>query len=300
MMDNRRQHAPLAPRRLPPPDRDAGGPAGVARAAGVAFAVVGAVLLTLHTLLLLSAEPAATRTLRAMLPVLTDVDQALATHTDDMRATAASGAESVTVPGVPMAVAVPREAVAVGGPPLRDAVLAAMAARVYRDGHAAFRAVDAPAAGPQNLFSSQWAVQRSLDPFTEGAHQRLSLFRLIAAAAAALLLVALLLLVQGNHRLVALGSALAAAALLAGVVALAARAAAWLLTSFYGEVAAAVVNRAAHTITIGIAAGALVVLVAGVAVAAIGVVSERAARPVERRRPAAGRGDVMRGRREEW
>lgn len=274
------------PARVPPPTRPlppvramrrAPEPPGASalRATGVLTVLAAAAFVVLHGLALATAPKAAARTLHATLPALTDLDQALAAHAQDIAATAGGGDESIPVPGLPLRVAVPRQAAAAGGEELRRATVDAMTRTVYAEGQAAFRVPDAPAEGALALFSSQWAVRRTLDTLTRGAHQKLVWMRTALAVALVALLVLLALQVDGPRRLLAVGSALAMGAALAAAGALLARLAVWLFTSGDGGVAGAVVAGTARDLAMTVAVTAAIAVIAGLALAACGTAVSR-------------------------
>ncbi len=240
---------------------------------GLLVVLAVAALLTLHGLAQATSSANAQRTLRAVLPALTDLDQALAAHGDDIRALAGAG-EPVPVPGIPIDVTIPA-AVAGGGDmgQVRRAAVDAMAARVRGEGAAAFRAADGQQSAP-GLFSRQWTVQRAVNLLRSGSHDRFVRLRTYAVLPA-LLLVVLLAWASGLRRApVALGSAAVFAALLAVVIAVAGRAGAWVIGSGSGGVTAASVGRIARdlsmtpiAVAVTAGAGGVVLALAGSAVA---------------------------------
>lgn len=271
--------------------------AGAVRATGIACVLATAAFLLLHALTLATAPGAAARTLQATLPALTDLDQALAAHAEDIAATAAGGTQSVPVPGLPLAVEVPRAAAVQGGSDLRRAALDTMVRRVYADGHRALRAADAPPEGPLGLFSSQWAVRRALDTMTAGNHQRIALLRSVVGAGALILIGLLAVQVDAERRSLAVGSALAAAGVTAAAAALLGRLGTWLFTTGDSDLASAVLARVAHDITATAVLVAAVAVVAGAIIAATGVVRLRAtgsAATADVRRAHEGRADLAR------
>lgn len=237
------------------------------------IAVAGLILF--HGLSVATGREAATRTLRATLPALTDLDQALAAHEPDIKATAALAERSVEIPGLPLSVRVPREAAEIGGDTLRQATVSAMAEAVYRDGSGLFRAADAQSDAADSIFSKLWATRRSLDLFTSNAHDRFSTVRLFALIASVALFALVVLQVGGQRRAVASGSVLAVASVLALVITGLGRLVVWVITSGDSEVSAEVIGRAGQDATMSIVGVAGVAFVAGLVLAVAGSVAER-------------------------
>ena len=257
-------------RREPEPSRGS-----AARAAGVFAVFLGAAALVLHGLTLATAPAAAARTLGAVLPALTDLDQALAAHAGSIAATAGEGGAMVPLPGLPLRVEVPAEAATAGGEQLRDGARDAMVRAVYAEGHAVFRVPDAPPEGALALFGSQWAVRRSLNVLTRDAHDRFVIARAVAGVAAGLMLLVLALQVEPGRRPLAVGSALVGAGLLALLATLVARALVWLFTSGDNSVAGRVVARVGHDLWTTVVITALIATGAGAALAALGALAIR-------------------------
>lgn len=245
---------------------------GGARIAGVLFALSVTLFLIVHALTLASAPAPAGRTLRAILPALTDLDQALAAHRDDIAATAA-GSASTPLPGLPFAVEVPSASVMAGGAELRRAALDRIIAVVYAEGTETFRSPDAPPGGP-SAFSAQWSVRQAIGVLTRAAHDRLIVVRWGVAALAALLALLLATRVDRRRLPLAVGSAVVAGAALAALTAGVGRGLIWLFASGSG-VAGAVVARVAHDLMMTMLATALLAAVAGLLMAAVGTVVMR-------------------------
>lgn len=241
---------------------------------GALAVIVVAGLILFHALSVATGHAAATRTLRATLPALTDLDQALAAHETDIKATAALAEREVEIPGLPLSVMVPREAALAGGDMLRGAAVSALAETVYREGSRQFRAPDAESSA-DSMFSKLWATRRSLDLFTANAHDRFSTLRLFALIATVPLLALVVLQVSGQRRAIASGSVLAIAAVLALVITGLGRIVVWVTTSGDSEVSAEVISRAGHDATMSIVAVAGVAFAAGLVLAVAGTVAER-------------------------
>ncbi len=291
----RQPYVPLEPRpaRMTRHQRQSHSTSG-AQVLGVLLAISAALLITAHGLALATTPAAAGRTLGAVLPALTDLDQAMAAHAGEVASTAAVHDQDIPVPGLPLRVTVTREAAAAGGAELRRAALDSMVSTVYNRGHAAFRAPDAPAGGAPALFSSQWALWHALDSLKASSHHRLVLARAALAVVTLLLAVGLVLVVDGRRRGVAAGSAIAVGAGLAALGAVLGRLAAWVLVPNNGDIAAAAVSRIAHDLSMTVVATALIAGVAALALAALSAAvttlsrpaPHPASRPVTRRPPA--------------
>lgn len=256
---------------------------GAAPAAGVFAAVAVAALVALHALTLATAPGAAQRTLVAVLPALTDFDQALVAHAEGLSATAAGSIESVPVPGLPFTVQVPVAAAAAGGAELRHAALDALVQRVYREGADAFRAPDA--AGSPSLLSSGWMLQRALAQLTHPTHERYERWRTIAAAIAAVALGVLFLQVDAWRRAVVLGAAVLAGAVIAALATLAARGIVWLFVSGDSSIAGAVTERVAYDTSMTVLVVAAFTAVAGIVLVVAGGVLSRVFGQAPPRRP---------------
>lgn len=269
-----------APRPAPRLARRAQEPAGSSAsvAVGVVTALALGALVVLHGLALASAPAAAARTLRATLPALTDLDQALAAHQGDVTALASATGDAGRVPvaGVPIRVEVSHAAALRGGAELRRETLDAMTAQVYDRGHEAFRAEGTPDEGVLSLFSSQWTLRRSMDVMTRGAHDRIAPARLVAFVVAMLAAAALALRVEPGRRPVAIGSALLIGAMLAACGALLARALVWVFTAADSGVTAAVVARIARDATMTVVGAGIVAALTGAVVVVWGLVMARA------------------------
>lgn len=303
MTQARRPQPPLRTTNRPAPAWSARRPretrtAGGAQALGAIVAVVTALLVAAHGLALATAPAAAGRTLRATLPALTDLDQTLAAHADEIAKSASGADASVPVPGLPMTIAVPRQSAAQGGDTLREAALDGLVGRVYAQGHAAFRAPDATEHSSPALFSSQWALWRTLGLLTGPSHHRLTLAALGLAVLALVSAALLALRVDSERRGVAAGSAVAAGALLAALGALLARLVVWLFASDPSDIASTVVGRAAHDLTMTVVVTAAVAGAGGILLAVVGAITARmfaapvrphASQPQPARRPRLAR-----------
>jgi len=197
---------------------DQTGPAAGARFAGVLLALAVAVLVALHGLWQVTAPAAAERVLGTVLPSLTDLDQTLTAGTETMRELALGQPPDgrVPVPGLPVRVEVPREDALNADPSrLRAIVLHRMVETLYQQGAGAFRAEDARAPSP-SIFSSQWALQRTLNFLTTARHDSLDTQRLVVALAALVLVALTIWLHEGPSRLVGPGVSIVVGSLLAG------------------------------------------------------------------------------------
>jgi hypothetical protein len=236
-------------------------PGGLGRTqlVGLLLVLATAAFVALHGLSLATSRDNALRSLRTLLPALTDLDQVLAVHEADLQAVAADG--PVPVPGLPMSVQVSADAVRSGAAQVRRDALEQMALIVYRDGPSAFYVPDARAGNAPGLFTQLWSVRRSLGFFTESAHDRLAAWRLLAGIVALALVVVLALQVDGRRRVVAVSSAVAAGSALALIGAMLGRAAVWVLTSGDDDITAGVVARSAHVAALTIVAVAVITAV---------------------------------------
>ncbi len=271
-----------------------------AQVLGVLLAISAALLITAHGLALATTPAAAGRTLGAVLPALTDLDQALAAHAGEVASTAAVHDQDIPVPGLPLRVTVTRGAAA-GGAELRRAALDAMVSTVYNRGHAAFRAPGAPAGGAPALFSSQWALWHALDSLKASSHHRLVLVRAALVVVTLLLAVGLVLVVDGRRRGVAAGSAIAVGAGLAALGGVLGRLAVRVLVPSDGDIAAAAVSRIAHDLSMTVVATALIAGVAALALAALSAAVTALSQPVPHpaSRPGTRRPPVIREPEEE-
>jgi hypothetical protein len=272
------QSVPRLPARTPRRSVEPAPRTSAAGAAGVVLALAVAAFVVLHGLTLAGTSDASSHTLHAVLPALTDLDQALTVHAEDIRTTASLGSATVPLPGLPLPVEVPLNAAEAGGAELRRAAVDSMARLVYDKGSRAFRAEDAKRGGAPGLFSSQWAVQRSLDAVSRDAHRRFALARTVAGSVAVVAAGLLMVQVDGRRRLAAVGSALVAGAVLAGLGAVVAWLLLWLVISGSGSVAEAVVFRVGRDLLLTVVLTAVVLAVSGVAQMMVGVVMTRWAR----------------------
>jgi hypothetical protein len=265
----------------------------------VLVTVLAATLVVLHGLVLATERGRAERTLRAVLPVLLDLDQALASHPNAIRAAADAGTDRVAIPGLPLALAVPRSEALAGGEQLRDAALGEAARTLYAHGPGVFRAPDAGREPTTDLFTSQWAVRRALGLMTDGAHDRLAQARLVMLVLTAGALGFLLLALESERWLLGTGGALVAAAILAAVMLGAGRLLVWLMVSGTGAVVGAVVSRIAHDTLLAAGLIAVVLAGAGIVLMIAGTVMPKAPRG---RAVSPGRGvrRVQRGSIEPW
>lgn len=234
-----------------------------------------AVAIALHGLTRATDDGSALQLLRAVLPALTDVDQALAAHEADIKAAAGIDAATVAAPGLPITVSVRRQDALAGGDQLRRATIDALAAAVRRDGPDAFRAADARAAPEDpSLFTKQWAVRRSLDTLTAERHSSIARAGLVALGIAVALTALLALQVDGSSRAASVGSVVLAGAIGGCLIALAGRVGVWVFASDSG-VTARVVARVVYDLSMSIIAVAIVCGVAGLLVVVIGLVTGR-------------------------
>lgn len=241
---------------------------GSASLVGVLLVLATAALVMLHGLALATGGSAATRTLAAILPALTDLDQALQVHGDAVRV-AASDDGFVPVPGLPLPVAVPAQAAQTGGEALRHEAIAAMTRAVYRSGSGALQAEEAVARSTTPLTRS-WLLDQALNLLTRSMHAHLALWR-VPAVAAVTILAALLAMTTGWRRAsVAVGSAVAAGALVATVVAALGWGAVLVLLSGSGDVTEAVLGRVTRDVAMMVIGTGLIVAVAATLMAAVG------------------------------
>lgn len=248
--------------------------ASAARAVGVLLALLLAALVVLHGFTLATGRTAAERTLRGVLPALIDLDQALASHPNEISAAADVGSDPVALPGLPLTVEVPRAAALAGGERLRAATVEQAARGAYRDGPSVFHAEDAKG-GAVGLFTTQWSVRRSFSFLTAGTHQRLVTARMVVLVLTVGATLLFLLIVDRSRWLVASGSVCIAGAALAVAALLGARALVWVLMSGSGGAASAVTARIARDVLFTSGAVALVVGVAGVVLVLLGVLFAR-------------------------
>ncbi len=231
-------------------------------------------LLALHGLALATSAGNAGRTLRSILPPLTDLDQALAAHRDAVRAQAPAG-EPVAVPGVPLAIHIPAEVAAGEDATIHRVAADAMARAVRDEGASAFRA-DGTATGKPGLFSRQWTVERTLTLLTAGSHDRFVRLRTYALLPAIVFGV-LLAWASGLRRApVSLGSAVVFGAMLGVLFALLGRMAAWVVGSGAGGVTAEIVGRVARDLSMTVIAVAVAAGAGGALAAVAGAVVVRA------------------------
>ncbi len=266
-IDPAREPVPVwMPRQRPPPEN------GHAPLLGVLLVLATAGLVLLHGLTIATGRDAATRTLAATLPALTDLDQALRVHGYAVRA-AASDTDSVPVPGLPLTVEVPSEAARAGGEVLRREVVSALTRAVYRSGSAAFRgdSVAGPAGAP---LGRAWLLGHALDLLSGSGHTRLAWWRTLALGVAAVL-AAGLAAARPRGTAVAVGSAMAAGALFAVVLTAGAWAGLALLLSGNDDATEAVLDRVMHDVAMTVIGTGLVVALAGTVLAAAGVLSRR-------------------------
>jgi hypothetical protein len=180
----------------------------------------------------------------------------------------------VTVPGLPVRVAIPRAA-ALGddGAALRAVVLRTMAETLYIQGPRAFRVSDAAEREP-SLLSSQWALEGTLRWLTADRHEALRLPRLVLAVATLLLALLSLLLYEGPAKLLGTGASFVAGAILAGAAALAAVAVTLLI--FGGDdVADAIVRRVVRDLALTVGVVAAIAGAFGIILTVLGMVVRR-------------------------
>lgn len=227
-----------------------------------------AALVLLHGLALATGSGAATRTLAATLPALTDLDQALQVHGEEVRAAALDDG-FVPVPGLPLPVAVPARSAQAGGEALRREAVSSMTRAVYRSGSGAFRGEEAVARSTPPLTRS-WLLDHALNLLSRTTHARLALWR-APAVAAVVILAALLTASTGWHRvLVAVGSAVAAGAIFAIVVTVLVWGTVLVLLSGSGDVTEAVLGRVTRDVAMMVIGTGLIMAVAATLMAAAG------------------------------
>jgi hypothetical protein len=242
---------------------------------GVLAVLAAAAFIVCHGLALATAPTAAARTLRATLPALTDLDQAITVHVGAIAAAGTDADGPVPVPGVPIEITVPPQAARAGGAALRRAALDAMVARVYAQGDEAFRAPTTQADGAASFLSSQWTVRRALGGLTRGVHDDVARGQTVFGLGAVALAALLALQVEPGRRTAAVAGVAAIAAVVAGVGALLARGLVWLLTSGDDDVVSDVVARTARDLTMTVVLVALIVAVAAGVFVALSVLSGR-------------------------
>ncbi len=250
-------------------------PVGSARAPllGVLLVLATAALVTLHGLTVATGRAAATRTLAAILPALTDLDQALQVHGESVRAVAADTGP-VAVPGLPLSVEVPVEAAQAGGEQLRRAAVAAMTRVVYGSGSAAFRG-DASAGPSTAPLTRAWLLDHALDLLSASSHTRLTHWRTVTLALVVALAVALAAATGPARTAVAVGSAVAAGAIFAVLLTAGAWAGVALLLSGNSDVTEAVIDRIAHDVAMTVIGTGLIGALAGTVLAAAGALPRR-------------------------
>lgn len=270
------------PRRIPEPAPGA----SRLRATGALVVLTVAVTILLHGLSLASGPGAGPRTLRAVVPVLTDVDQALAAHEQAVQATASLSGGTVRIPGLPLTVEVPRAAAEAGGADLRQATVNAAARRLYLEGPLAFRAPDARSGDTRAWFTSQWALRGAIDVLTRGAHEWFSRARSAAGVLAALALALMIVQLDSRQRLAGVGSAVLVGAMLAGFVLVLARVGVWLTVPGGSHaVEGAVVERVARDVVFTTGLVAVIAAGAGTLLMATGAMATRRLAASQRRMP---------------
>ncbi|MER3420443.1 MAG: hypothetical protein C4290_07925 [Chloroflexota bacterium] len=267
-VDPARDPVPVWTPRQPSPRENARAPL-----LGVLLVLATAGFVLLHGLALATGRGAATRTLAATLPALTDLDQALLVHGDAVRA-AASDTELVPVPGLPFTVEISSEAARAGGEETRREVVAALTRAVYRSGSAAFRG-DASTGSVAAPLSRAWLLSHALDLLSASSHARLAWWRTLTLGVTVLLAAGLAASTGPQRMAVAMGSAVAVGALFGVVLAAGAWAGMALLLSGNGDATATVLNRMVHDVAMTVIGTGLVVALVGTVVAATGVLSRR-------------------------
>lgn len=246
-----------------------------ARMAGALTVIAVAALIVMHAITLATERGAALRSLRATLPALTDLDQVLATHTDDVRQAASATSSEVPIPGLPARITIPRDAATAGSTALRTAVLDQLAREVYANGSSVFRAQDAKRANAPGFLTEQWRLQRALNLLTSQTHARYALVRLVALVAAVLLSLLLWFTVDSRRRAQALGSAVAAGGVLGMLVGALLWGVHWIVSSGDSGIAAAVEAHIVSDILRTVLATGAVAVVSGFVAVVVGAAVNR-------------------------